>query len=82
MTDRFSRDRSFSIDEARRIAMVNGFKLCREKDTGRYEFVRALSANHEPAKWDDLRKDMDEKGLIISGSENHLKIVRVSEGFL
>ena len=82
MTGRFGKERSYSLDEARRFVMMNGLKLCKQKDTGKFEFVRALSPTHEPASWDELKKEMEERGLIIMASGDILKVVKVSEGGL
>ena len=82
MTDRFLRERVYAIDEARRFASVNGLKLCKRKDTGRFEFVNTISAAHEPATWDELQNDMKERDLVICGSGTHLRVAKVSGGVL
>ena len=78
MSDR----RSFSIDEARRLCLINGLKLSKEKGTGRFEIARTVPAGFEPATWKELKDAMDERGLIITGSGTYLKVVKVSEGML
>ena len=82
MTDRFMREHNYSLDDARRFASANGLKLAKSKETGRFEFVRTISANYEPATWEELKEAIDERGLAISGSGGHLRVVRVSEGVL
>lgn len=77
MTDRFIRERVYAIDEARRFASVNGIKLCKRKDTGRFEFVNTISAAYEPATWDELKNEMEERGLAIYGSGTHLRVAKV-----
>jgi len=82
MTDRFLRERVYSIDEARRFASANGLKLCKRKDTGRFEFVNTITAAHEPATWDELQNDIKERDLVIYGSRGYLRVGKVSGGML
>lgn len=79
---RFVRERAYGIDEARRFAGINGLKLCRHKETGRFEFLRAVSPGYEPATWEQLKEEIAERGLSIQGTGTHLRVVKVSGGML
>jgi len=71
--------RTLSIDEARRIATVQGIKPAKLKGTNIYELLRTLTSNHEQVTWEELKKGVEENGLAIYESGGYLRIVRIRE---
>lgn len=76
MRGAFVKDRYISLEEAQRIAKLNGLRPVRDKETGRIDFSRSPGQAFEPITWEELSKEVTENGLRISESGGYLRVSR------